>query len=168
MHASCRWPWRKTPVLPNERTKGGVLWSQNGVVLPTLHPCACFFGMRLYVCRQTHLFAHPHPLSSIARIRVLVILWFVLCCLCAHLWYVFPFPSLSSPFSQKKFVSFPFFSFFFSVIGNGDWGERGLRGKKHSFFLGNKEERGNRGKKKGKTNKIPRKLVCHLDNAGRF
>jgi hypothetical protein len=61
----------------------------------------------------THLFFFfappPHPLSSIVRIRVLVILWFVLCCLCAHLWHVFPSPPFPLPSPQKNLCIFSFF-----------------------------------------------------------
>jgi len=42
-----------------------------------------------------------------------------------------------------------------------------LRGKKAFFFFWETKKREGIGEKKGKTNKIPRKLVCHLDNAGR-
>ena len=122
----------------------------------------CLFG--------THFFAHPHSLSSIARIRVLVILWFVLCCLCTSLvCFSFPLPFLSLlPRKNGVLLSFPFFSFFFSAIGNGGWGEVWeKREKAFLFFFEEQKKREEIGEKKGKTNKIPRKLFCTWTIAGR-
>jgi len=121
----------------------------------------CLFG--------THFFAHPHSLSSIARIRVLVILWFVLCCLCTSLvCFSFPLPFLSLLPRKNGVLSFPFFSFFFSAIGNGGWGEVWeKREKAFLFFFEEQKKREEIGEKKGKTNKIPRKLFCTWTIAGR-
>jgi hypothetical protein len=119
----------------------------------------CLFG--------THFFAHPHSLSSIARIRVLVILWFVLCCLCTSLvCFSFPLPFLSLlPRKNGVLLSFPFFSFFFSAIGNGGWGEVWeKREKAFLFFFEEQKKREEIGEKKRENKQNTKEIVLHLDN----
>jgi hypothetical protein len=58
-------------------------------------------------------------------------------------------------------LSFPFFSFFFSAIGNGGWGEVWEKREKaflFFFFCGQKKDKENGEKKKGKTKKKPGKF----------